>query len=114
MTLRFGIRIVCRAPATRSTLRNWSRRCARPECLTRARLLRARAAAVTRPPPPQAENQKALYEASRKVGIVVKFGVRTEKVEPQDDGRVQVTFADGTQRMAQMVFGADGVKNAFI
>ena len=55
--------------------------------------------------------QKALYEASKAQGILVKFGVRTEKVEPMADGSVAVTFADGAKMTAGLVFGADGVKS---
>ena len=46
-------------------------------------------------------------------GIVdVKFNARTECVEPRADGSsVEVTFGDGTSRVARVVFGADGLKS---
>lgn len=55
--------------------------------------------------------QKALSDAVAAEGIVVRFRMRTEAVAPRADGRVEVTFGDGTTRVARLVFGADGLKS---
>ena len=44
-------------------------------------------------------------------GIIVKFGKRTEQVQPRPDGTCVVRFADGTMRCGKLVIGADGVKS---
>lgn len=55
--------------------------------------------------------QKALFDAATAAGITVRFKMRTSGVEPRADGRVDVSFADGTTRTARVVFGADGIKS---
>ena len=55
--------------------------------------------------------QKALCDAAAAAGIQITFAKRTESVEPRDDGCVNVKFADGSQRTARFVIGADGVKS---
>lgn len=55
--------------------------------------------------------QKVLLDAAAAVGIVVRFRMRTECVTPCASGCVDVAFADGTRRMARVIFGADGLKS---
>ena len=55
--------------------------------------------------------QKALCDASAAAGIAIHFGKRMEKVETRADGRVTLTFLDGTSRTAKILFGADGQRS---
>ena len=55
--------------------------------------------------------QKVLMDATTAAGIAVHFKKRTERVEPRADGTVHVAFADGAERVAKMVIGADGLKS---
>jgi len=55
--------------------------------------------------------QKVLCDAAADAGIVVSFKMRAESVVKRADDRVEVTFKDGSTRVARLVFGADGLKS---
>ena len=55
--------------------------------------------------------QKVLCDATEAAGIKITFAKRTELVEKRPDGTCNVRFADGTNRTARLVIGADGVKS---
>mmetsp|Transcript_46366 Transcript_46366/g.68440 ORF Transcript_46366/g.68440 Transcript_46366/m.68440 type:complete len:357 (+) Transcript_46366:414-1484(+) len=55
--------------------------------------------------------QKNLYDSVRKAGIPVYFGKRTFAVDTRNDGLVEVSFEDGTKRLTEMLFGAEGCKS---
>mmetsp|Transcript_11798 Transcript_11798/g.24314 ORF Transcript_11798/g.24314 Transcript_11798/m.24314 type:complete len:360 (+) Transcript_11798:323-1402(+) len=56
--------------------------------------------------------QKVLFEAACEAGIPIHFDKRTTSVESrQHDGLVEITFEDGSKRLAEILFGADGSKS---
>lgn len=55
--------------------------------------------------------QKALYDAVVEAGIPVHFAKRTCGVNSRKDGLVEISFEDGTHRVAHILFGADGTKS---
>jgi 2-polyprenyl-6-methoxyphenol hydroxylase-like FAD-dependent oxidoreductase len=55
--------------------------------------------------------QRALCDACEKAGIHIVFSKHVESAVTQDDGKVELTFADGDKTTADIVFGADGVKS---
>mmetsp|Transcript_4553 Transcript_4553/g.9522 ORF Transcript_4553/g.9522 Transcript_4553/m.9522 type:complete len:625 (-) Transcript_4553:548-2422(-) len=52
--------------------------------------------------------QKVLYHYARFQGIQVHFQKPLANAVERDDGLVEVTFGDGTKRLTQVLFGADG------
>jgi salicylate hydroxylase len=52
--------------------------------------------------------QRALFDAVTDAGINVNFGKRLTKVATRDDKLVEIAFADGTTRLTEILFGADG------
>lgn len=56
--------------------------------------------------------QKVLYEAVCDAGIPIHFNKRTASVSSRpDDGLVEIAFEDGTTRLSEILFGADGSKS---
>lgn len=52
--------------------------------------------------------QKVLYAFANFKGIHVEFRKPLKAAEQQENGLIKVTFGDGTTRMTQILFGADG------
>ena len=55
--------------------------------------------------------QKALSDASADQGILIQFGKRLKQATTLPDQSVRLEFEDGDIVMADLVFGADGVKS---
>ena len=55
--------------------------------------------------------QKVLYETACDLGIPIHFAKRTKSVHSRPDGTVEIAFEDGTTRLTQILFGADGSKS---
>jgi 2-polyprenyl-6-methoxyphenol hydroxylase-like FAD-dependent oxidoreductase len=55
--------------------------------------------------------QRALFDAAVAAGIKVEFAKHIASVARRDDGLVECTFHDGTTRVTELMFGADGVKS---
>ena len=55
--------------------------------------------------------QQVLFEAVQTRGIPVYFGKETVGVQTRPDKTVEIKFADGSNRVTQILFGADGSKS---
>jgi salicylate hydroxylase len=55
--------------------------------------------------------QKVLYDTVCDMGIPIHFAKRTKSVQTRPDGTVEILFEDGTTRLTQILFGADGSKS---
>jgi salicylate hydroxylase len=55
--------------------------------------------------------QKVLYDAVVAAGIPVHFHKRTTSVASRPDGSVEIRFDDGTHRLCEVLFGADGSRS---
>ena len=55
--------------------------------------------------------QKILFETAKKQGIDIFFGKECVNVHSKPDGIVEIQFEDGTRRLTQVLFGADGAKS---
>ena len=55
--------------------------------------------------------QRALYDAVTDAGIKVNFGKCLMQVTTRDDKMVEIAFEDGTKRLTEILFGADGNKS---
>jgi salicylate hydroxylase len=52
--------------------------------------------------------QRVLYDAVTDIGIKVNFGKYLTQVTTRDDKLVEIAFEDGTTRLTEILFGADG------
>lgn len=55
--------------------------------------------------------QKALHDAVREAGIPIHFNKRVISISNRDDGLTEIAFEDGTRRLTEVLFGADGSRS---
>jgi 2-polyprenyl-6-methoxyphenol hydroxylase-like FAD-dependent oxidoreductase len=55
--------------------------------------------------------QKVLHDAAREAGIPIHFNKRVISISDRDDGLTEIAFEDGTRRLTEVLFAADGSRS---